>query len=86
MLLLEFCSIGTLESSLRETEKSKLLLRTKTKIRLENEIARGMCHLFDARVSIFCCYVGIKVIELWLRLGHRIRNKFEQNDVYSLFL
>ena len=50
-LLLEFCSGGTLENSLRDTEKAKLLFKMKTKIHLVNEIARGMRHLADARVN-----------------------------------
>ena len=51
-MLLEFCSRGTLENNLREREKKELLLRKKTKIRLENEIAKGMSHLAEALVNI----------------------------------
>ena len=65
---MEFCSRGTLESNLREREKNKLLLQRKTKITLENEIAKGMSHLADARVKIFAAWLGLG-LGLGLQLG-----------------
>ncbi|XP_028394142.1 uncharacterized protein LOC114518358 [Dendronephthya gigantea] len=45
LLVLEFCSRGTLETNLRDNEKIEQLFLKKTKINLANEIANGMAHL-----------------------------------------
>ncbi|CAB3994055.1 angiopoietin-1 receptor-like, partial [Paramuricea clavata] len=49
LLVLELCSRGTLENSLREKEKNEQLFLKKTKLTLANEIAEGMRHLADSR-------------------------------------
>ncbi|CAB4042097.1 Fibroblast growth factor receptor 1, partial [Paramuricea clavata] len=49
LLVLEFCSHGTLESNLREDKKSEQMFMKKNKINLANEIAKGMRHLADTR-------------------------------------
>jgi hypothetical protein len=56
LLVLEFCSHGTLESNLRENKKSEQMFKKKNKINLTNEIAKGMRHLADTRVRE-CCIV-----------------------------
>ncbi len=56
LLVFEFCSRGTLESNLRESEKNRQLCMKKTKISLINEIAKGMRHLADSRVRD-CCMI-----------------------------
>ena len=57
LLVLEFCSRGTLESNLRESQKNRQLFNTKAKMGLENEIAKGMSHLADSRVTAECCII-----------------------------
>jgi hypothetical protein len=51
LLVLEFCSRGTLESNLRDNIKSEQMFLKKKKMQLANEIAKGMRHLSDARVN-----------------------------------
>ena len=51
LLVLEFCSRGTLESNLRDNIKSEQMFLKKRKMQLANEIAKGMRHLSDARVN-----------------------------------
>ena len=51
-LMLEFCSLGTLESNLRDGNKRKEMFMKKNRINLANEIAKGMEHLSDAKVYI----------------------------------
>jgi hypothetical protein len=56
LLVLEFCSLGTLESNLRESNKRKEMFKKKNGINLANEIAKGMEHLSDARVKNYIFY------------------------------
>ena len=57
LLVLELCSRGTLENSLREKEKNEQLFLKKTKLTLANEIAEGMKHLADSRVRSCCRFL-----------------------------
>ncbi|XP_028413457.1 titin-like isoform X1 [Dendronephthya gigantea] len=50
LLVLEFCSRGTLESNLREKKKNKQMLTKKTKIQIAKEIAKGMTHLTNSGI------------------------------------
>ena len=84
---MEFCSRGTLESNLREREKNKLLLQRKTKITLENEIAKGMSHLADARVKIFAAWLGLGLgLGRGLQLGQELGQGLELGLGLGLFL
>jgi hypothetical protein len=62
--VLEFCSLGTLESNLRDLSKSKEMFKRKDKISLANEIAKGMKHLSDARVNVLIFLFEIRSIQI----------------------